>query len=54
MIFNIPKSTAMLRPLTLKHTEAHWLVSTIRNQHSANGTLMRVSASLLGAHNQVG
>lgn len=46
--------TAVLLPLTMKHAEAHWLVSSMPNQCSANGTPMRVSASLLGVHIAVG
>lgn len=48
------RGTAMLQPLTMKHAEAHWLVSSMPNQHPANGTTMRVSASLLGVHIAVG
>lgn len=48
------RSTAMLLPLTMKHPEAHWLVSSTQNRPPANRTLMRVSASLLGAHIGVG
>lgn len=50
MIFNPVGGTAMLQPLTMKHAEAHWLVSSMPNQSSANGMIMRVSASLLGVH----
>lgn len=48
------RGTAMLQPLTMKHAEAHWLVSSMPNQCSANGMTMRVSASLLGVHSAVG
>lgn len=44
----------MLLPLTMKHAEAHWLVSCTSNQPPANGMLTHVSASLLGAHIGVG
>lgn len=44
----------MLQPLTMKHAEAHWLVSSIQNRSSANGTLMRVSVSLFSVHIGVG